>query len=252
MHTNDAIYSEEEMLEALASYKQVREALKNQRNGRGYYGRDSFKGKGFGERPWQRGKGKGKQRVHVEQLKLRTRCWRCGALGHLSRECTNQNPDKPKSSSTSTAPSQISGSSSRAGLFVVQGNAMSAVQSVQKIFILKVVKSTLHVEGRHQSASQCLINRPSDSSEYKVDAADSFCGIVTKSEVGVVDTAGGLVGTKALQRLEHRLQDHGLKIKWVPRQSLAKGIGGQAQVVGTAMVPLGIAGLNGLLEATVV
>ncbi|CAK9093402.1 unnamed protein product [Durusdinium trenchii] len=41
----DAVYSESEMLEALASYKEVREALRNQRNGRGYYGRDHFKGK---------------------------------------------------------------------------------------------------------------------------------------------------------------------------------------------------------------
>ena len=56
----DGVYTEEEMLEALASYREVRDALKNQRNGRGFYNRDSFKGKGFGnDRNWGKGKGKG-------------------------------------------------------------------------------------------------------------------------------------------------------------------------------------------------
>ena len=32
----DGTYSEEEMIEALASYREVRDALKNQRNGRGF------------------------------------------------------------------------------------------------------------------------------------------------------------------------------------------------------------------------
>ena len=35
------------------------------------------------------GKDKGKRRVHVEQLKLRTRCRRCRQIGHWERECQN-------------------------------------------------------------------------------------------------------------------------------------------------------------------
>ena len=66
------------MLEALASYREVRQALKEQKNNRGY-----FPGKGLGN---GNAKGKGKTRVHKEQLKLRTRCWRRGQVGHISAE----------------------------------------------------------------------------------------------------------------------------------------------------------------------
>ncbi|CAK9019906.1 Magnesium/proton exchanger [Durusdinium trenchii] len=187
----DAVYSESEMLEALASYKEVREALRNQRNGRGYYGRDHFKGKGHGnDRSWQKGKGKGKQRVHP---------------------------------STST----------------------------DAFWLRKFV------EERRASREVSLTDPDSDAvSEYKAASTQSeqFCGIVTGSEYGVVDTAaeGGLVGSFALHRLESRLKDIGLKVKWIPKRSLAKGVGGQAKVLGVVLIPIGIGGLNGVLEATVV
>ena len=254
----DGVYTEEEMLEALASYREVRDALKNQRNGRGFYNRDSFKGKGFGnDRNWGKGKGKGKHRVHIEQLKLRTRCWSCGALGHLSRECTSKGAEKGKGSSSSTAPSS-SAPNSKTGFFVVSENAMSAehprhfpeapADPEKRIFWLKKF-----VEERKRAL--CFTESAKDQSSYKAAPAEpQFYGITTGSEVGVVDTAaeGGLVGIHALHRLERRLHDHGLAIKWVPKKSLAKGIGGQAQVVGVAMIPVGVGGLNGLLEVTVV
>ena len=89
---------------------------------------------------------------------------------------------------------------------------------------------------------------------YKGAQRESFCGITTKSYEGVVDTAaeGGLVGTLALSRLEAALTQRGLKCKWIPKQSSAKGVGGLARVVGVVWIPIGIAGVNGILECTVV
>lgn len=44
----------------------------------------------------------------------------------------------------------------------------------------------------------------------------------------------------------------GLRIKWLPKTSAAKGVGGDATCIGVAMIPVGIARVNGLLETTVV
>ena len=100
-----------------------------------------------------------------------------------------------------------------------------------------------------------IASRKAQSEEmYKGAQRESFCGITTKSYEGVVDTAaeGGLVGTLALSRLQVALKQRGLKCKWTPKQSSAKGVGGAAHVVGVVWIPIGISGMNGILECTVV
>ena len=100
------------------------------------------------------------------------------------------------------------------------------------------------------------------------EGSENFCGITTKSFEGIVDTAaeGGLVGRAPLARLEMLMR--GLRIKWTPKQTSAKeanvsqgsrwqrggrgGVGGNAVVEGVALIPLGIGGINGVLETTVV
>ena len=83
----------------------------------------------------------------------------------------------------------------------------------------------------------------------------SFCGLTTGPQLGVVDTAAlsGLVGERALTRLSSVLgNNHDLQIVWLDKKAQARGVGGEAQVVGVAAVPLGIGGVNGVWECTVV
>ena len=68
----DKVMDEDTVMEALTSYREMRQALRDQRTNRGFY---PGKGRGF---KGSDGKGGGKQKVHIEQLKLRTRCNRCG------------------------------------------------------------------------------------------------------------------------------------------------------------------------------
>lgn len=64
----DNILEEDDVLAAMASYQEIRKAVKDQQKGRGYY-------KGFGKKGFGKAEGKGKwRRVHQEQVKLRTRC----------------------------------------------------------------------------------------------------------------------------------------------------------------------------------
>eukprot|EP00435_Cladocopium_sp_Y103_P005310 s22_g1.t1 len=76
----------------------------------------------------------------------------------------------------------------------------------------------------------------------------------TRSEHGVVDAAaqGGLIGQASLQRLEEAFKRFGLKVLRTNKESQARGIGGKAQVCGVVEIPVGIGGINGLIECTVV
>ncbi|CAK9103401.1 unnamed protein product, partial [Durusdinium trenchii] len=166
----DQVFEEEELTEALATYQQVRQAIREQRNGRGYY-----QPKGLGKQPGGRfGKGS-------------------------------------KSSQTSIK------------------------------FGGKGTKVTL---------GQCLAR----AREERLRSAAPFSGITTSGSLGIIDTAaqGGLIGRPALRHLEESLKGHGLQVVWNGKQAQAKGIGGDAKVCGVVEIPVGIGGVNTLIEATVV
>ena len=287
------IYEESELQEALATYQDVRRSLREQKNSRGYYpvGKASAGGKGVGGASGK-GKGKGKQRptlafknrdqvkftkdgqtrVHVDMLKLRTKCARCGAVGHWARECKNPPDERGRlaaSQRTGTSSSSQVAGSSRSGFFVQSGSSSSdfalapsfyatAENGVSCSFLSsmptfgsilrKIAVSPASVE----STPACQASTLRESS---TTSPMPFVGVVTGSNEGIVDTAAqdGLIGKAALLRFAETLRGYGLKIRWnTSKKAQACGVGGKATVIGIAEVPIGIAGVNGLIELTVV
>ena len=88
------------------------------------------------------------------------------------------------------------------------------------------------------------------------EPVEPFVGICTSPNEGVVDTAAqdGLIGKASLLQLAQALREKGLQYRWNPKKKAqASGVGGRAEVIGVAEVPVGIAGVNnGLMELTVV
>ena len=76
----------------------------------------------------------------------------------------------------------------------------------------------------------------------------------TKGLWNVVDTAAqsGLIGEPALQRLQRSLRQRGLQGVWTGKSAQARGVGGEAKVCGVIEIPLGLGGVSGILECTVV
>lgn len=233
------ILTEEEVMSALASYQDIRKALKEQQKGRGYYGNGKGYGKDYGK---SKSKSKGKwQRVHREQLKLRTKCWKCDQVGHWSSECKNE-PKRHGPPSSGASSSSVS--TARSGFYVASGNLDGPVE--ENVLFADQAESCLWLR---EFVAQRAKNTDRPIPESYKAAAPQFCGINTIAAHGVVDTAaeGGLVGTLALQRLQDHLRSFGLRCKSIPKNTAAKGVGGQAKVVGVPLIPLGIGGVNGVL-----
>ena len=264
----DQVYDEDEVHAALATYQQVRKAIREQKNARGFKGGKAY-GRGYGTKVNNFGGklqfGQTGTKVHIESLKLRTRCARCGMVGHWAKECTNQPDDiaKRRQDSGSAASSSVktSNMSGKSG-FVHLGSEGSSMVSIGESFSVGLkwdpisLSSSIPWSMTSTSSSTCMhVHEPLNLNFLGSDESLlQFCGVTTHGEFGLVDTAAqsGLIGIGALDRLNTALGEHGLKAKWTNKAGNARGVGGEAKCKGVVEIPLGVGGVCGVLEATVV
>ena len=144
-------------------------------------------------------------------MKTRTRCWKCQELGHIERDCPSSRP------STRPDPSRP-----KANFFASFGGG----------------SSTEHFMTMHVWAT-----------------AELFVGVQMAGHEALVDTAAedGVIGKKSLDRLTFALEKFGLRPFPVANAVAVQcsGIGGKSTVLGQVDVPVGLAGINGLLRLTV-
>ena len=278
----DKVFDESEVQIVLATYQEIRKAIHSNQKGRQFY-RGSNKGKGKGS--YGSDFLKGKRKVHIEQLKLRTRCARCGTVGHWARECTSAPDQRGRQNaagltSASVAPSKSSTSASSVGQqsWYVSSGEQGVFDEISIYFSCgddhlkdesgdsSGVCSPFSDDGMQDEPHHSQLVRGGCNVRVFGESFDScfdqsnqwslccFVGLTTSPTMAVVDTAAqdGLVGLRALDRLKQQLTGYGLQISWSNRKAKAHGIGGAARVIGVAALPLGLAGSSGVLEATVV
>ena len=266
----DPFYEEDEVQIALATYQEVRKAINAQQKGRQYYGNHKGAGRGSGG---FNSYFRGKKKIKIEELKLRTKCGRCGLVGHWAKECANP-PDgrgrqamaKASSTASSSGPRSSSGAAlSQQSWYVAAGSSvcdsgkdsLSLWCGVDHHFGEELLKEQSQQCHEHVVLEENIVERGvlrGSVCPPVSRGAVFFVGLTTRPNLAVVDTAAqdGLIGSQALERLKENLADCGLKVAWTDKKARAHGVGGQATVLGIAAIPLGIAESSGVLEATVV
>ena len=220
----------------MATYQQVRKQIKEQKLGQQFFKpEDSSKGKGYGssrpsgkpgfkpKRAGQKGSKGESRRIHIEQLKLQHSLQKLRAAGTL-------------------IPAAVCWFCFGATFF---GGGLSEVELLLD-----------HAPGQASPGNLFYVRRRSPHAE-KPEKPKSLklCPIVVTAEhQAPVDTAAqeGLIGRSALLRLLSVLRPHNLRARWLNKEASARGIGGCARTIGVCELPVGIAGVVGVLETAVI
>eukprot|EP00971_Amphidinium_carterae_P153241 3037908-Amphidinium_carterae.1 len=267
----NAELDEEELQTQLVNFSAVQRAKQAHKVARGWShspsnwkGKSKGKGKGLRTSDYS-GKGKGKKgdgkahfgpivrrderrqqgmtRVSMSSVAARVRCWRCGQMGHMAKDChqgTGGNPGGYNTGATNAMQQSHGQSSSHAG-----GGQQSSKSSSKGYF----VGFTWQEQGKETAYDQvpgAFVETP--SAAY----------FVTSPEVAIVDTGAvnGIVGVTQFEILCRKLAQVKLEAKIDMNAKGAPknigGIGGGAAVVCTAIIPTSLNDIPGLISFIVI
>ena len=172
-------------------------------------------------------------RVDVEELKRRTKCRRCGKIGHWQKECRSQAP--VASSSTSTASGSKGGSKGLGAGSVENVEHFICVASPQVTTQHTMVEQLVHRRQSSVFAEVCLVSSPG----YAV--LDSGCGKTS-------------IGAQTLDAFKSILLQKGVEVPdELTETNTFKYGNGETEVSHRAIqLPICIAGRRGVIHAAVV
>ena len=248
------VLEEDEAVAILANYGQVRNYLHKKQLSRGYFRQQAPKGKGKGkgippppppggQRPFT-GSNARPKRWSKGFLMSRSKCARCGKLGHWARECKNPPDERGRQRAGMTG-----------FMMVTPSDAYKSSDATSTTAIL---------------ACGCDETQPDDDDADNDDddvyaiswvfpegeptetdsSMTSFIGLNVNPGQALVDTGAqhGVIGPQGFQNLCAALQEHGLKPRHIETLKMkATGVGGSSEFTFSAEVPIAIKGVSGLV-----
>ena len=274
-------YEEEELLDTFESYKQVRTKMQEVRKARGFRSDASSSGS---SQPWRL---QGTISARLQQVKARTRCHRCGQVGHWRKECPSRSGGKGSNKgSASSVTSQTSSkevhiveadwptqedydllldqtaSEIELGLdaFMIQGGGES--DDSQRSVMLDPWSAPVPLIFREQCSTALgpsTVMNDVQHVHFEVFHEDDDQGVVEYTAAalethGIPDTAcrRSLIGSNVLARVEEHLSRTGRRVQRKEATSHFRfGNNGSLRSDEVAVIPCCIAGQQLLIQVAV-
>ena len=174
-------------------------------------------------------------RVEIEELKKRTKCHRCGKLGHWSKECRMPRKDQSSSSSQPSGAALVEMTMDQPDFVAMAACVPTLVDLVESL-----------QRRRHEAQPKASIE----------DVRPQEIMLVSSPGFGILDTGCGktIIGRDTLKHFEKMWMDRGVPLPTpIPEVNQFRFGNGQLETTEFSVpLPVHIGGKNGIIRAAVV